>query len=72
MYMKRFANGLKNYQMVTTENNIIAFKLVTSTTRFIYNEQLKTLMSVIIYYLLFCFLENISTLLMIVKEIIIR
>ena len=64
MYMKRFANGLKNYQMVTTENNIIAFKLVTSTTRFIYNEQLKTLMSVIIYYLLFCFLENISTLLM--------
>ncbi len=43
MYMKRFANGLKNYQMVTTENNIIAFKLVTSTTRFIYNEQLKTL-----------------------------
>lgn len=43
MYMKRFVNGLINFQMVTTENNIIAFKLFTSITRFIYNEQLKTL-----------------------------
>ena len=56
--------------MVTTENNIIAFKLVTSTTIFIYNEQLKTLCNFQKYDQPKS--EKFIDLLMIVKEIIIR